>query len=162
LVGEITLPYPHFSAKTVRGKPLHVWTLEGRLDEIKIPTHTSHVYVCIHLNTRTLRGSELLAETLKKIDSFPTVTDERKALGRDFRRTGVRAAWNTLLKNRKEEYFTLATFRTISSSGTYMRSLAEELAKRVGTCGLAFGIHRTKMGTYRKLFGRVGLWTKQF
>ena len=44
LVGNINLPYPHFSSKTVKGKPLHVWTLEGRLDEIEIPSKESTIY----------------------------------------------------------------------------------------------------------------------
>ena len=37
LVGDIELPYPHFSSKTVEGKPLHTWTMEGRLEETKFP-----------------------------------------------------------------------------------------------------------------------------
>ena len=43
-LGKIELPYPIFSSKTVRGKPLHTWTMEGRLSEIEIPTKESEIY----------------------------------------------------------------------------------------------------------------------
>ncbi|MEN9390158.1 MAG: tRNA pseudouridine synthase tRNA pseudouridine55 synthase, partial [Candidatus Parcubacteria bacterium] len=92
--GTITLPYPHFSARTVGGVPLHMHTLSGTLADIDVPTKTSTVYSLQLTKTRTLRGGELLKSILEKINSFPEVTDERKALGRDFRRAEIRARWH--------------------------------------------------------------------
>ena len=145
-VGVIEFPYPKFSSRPVQGKPLHVWTLEGRLGEIKIPTKTSSVYT-LHLEKiETKTGLELHQEILEKINSIPPVTDPRKALGADFRREPIRARWNKLLGSRPTDTFHVATLYCEASSGTYMRTLAEEIAKRVGTYGLAYSITRTKIG----------------
>lgn len=161
LVGTITLPYPHFSSKTVQGKPLHVWAVEKRLNEIEIPKKESRVYklTCTALNTIT--KSELLTIVRSKVDSIPPVTDPRKHLGADFRRTDVRKGWDTIEKDSPGVYQVLR-FTCTASSGTYMRSLAEELAKRLDTCGLALSIHRTKIGRYTPIYGSFGLWTRTF
>jgi len=43
-----------------------------------------------------------------------------------------------------------------------MRSLAEVIAAHLDTTGLAYAIHRTKIGTYRKVPIINGIWTKQY
>ncbi len=86
---------------------------------------------------------------MEKVNSIPEVTDPRKALGNDFRRSDVRKDWNNVLhkEDLPSEYF-IAHFSCTASSGTYMRTLASEIAKQLGTCGLAWSIHRTHIGTY--------------
>ncbi|MCA9355505.1 hypothetical protein KC865_03065 [Candidatus Kaiserbacteria bacterium] len=160
LVGEIELPYPRFSSKTVRGKPLHTWTLEGKLDEIEIPTKTSTVYGLEFLKAETLTREEIYDQARAKIDTIPPVTDLRKAIGNDFRRVDVRADWenfrvNPLLPN---TYFILS-FTCTASSGSYMRSLASVIAKKLNTCGLAWHIHRTKIGVFND---NDKAWRKEF
>lgn len=161
LIGEVTLPYPHFSSKTVKGKPLHVWTLEGRLNEIDIPTKESTIYK-LHL-TRIISKTrvEIYNEVSSKIESIKPVTDEGKALGNDFRRVDVRADWKKFMETGNPiDTFTIAGFTCTASSGTYMRTLAEIIAKQVGTTGLAYHIHRTKIGEYQKLLFNLGFWKK--
>lgn len=149
LVGPIELPYPHFSAKTVQGKPLHVWTLENRLNEIDIPTRLSTIYHLAHSGTETWSRADLVEQALKKINSIPPVTDERKALGNDFRRADVRQDWERILTDDSlPKTYTIANFSCIASSGTYMRTLASIIATRLGTTGLAWSIQRTKIGRY--------------
>ncbi len=162
LIGEIELPYPHFSSKTVKGKPLHVWTLEGRLDEITIPTKASTVFKLTVTNIEKVTGQTIYNTVSQKIETIAPVTDERKALGNDFRRIDVRADWKNFLEHHHDDNFTVATFTCIASSGTYMRTLAEVIAEKCGTVGLAYSIHRTKIGKYRRLFSTIGIWTKQF
>ncbi len=160
LVGEVTLPYPHFSSKTVSGKPLHTWTLEERLHEIEIPTKTSSVYELEFTHSEIKSRNNLYAEARTKIDSIPPVTDLRKALGNDFRRVDVRHDWEILRDNNilPTEY-SIIHFRCVASSGTYMRSLAKVIAEKLGTCGLAWNIHRTKIGTFNYT-GKT--WVKLF
>lgn len=149
LVGNIELPYPRFSAKTVQGKPLHMWTLEGRLNEIEIPTKESTIYSLALDRIETISKEKLVEQALEKINSIPEVTDPRKALGNDFRRVDVRQDWNTILENKKlPEEFQIAHFSCIASSGTYMRTLASIIAGKLDTCGLAWSIHRTNIGIY--------------
>lgn len=149
LIGDIALPYPRFSAKTVRGKPLHMWTLEGRLDEIEIPTRTSTIYSLQHTQTERLSRETICHRARTKIDTIPPVTDERKALGADFRRDDIRADWERIGNDQTlPETYHVATFTAIASSGSYMRSLAALIAARLGSCGLAWHIHRTRIGHY--------------
>lgn len=162
LTGTIELPYPHFSSKTVKGKPLHTWTLEGRLSEIEVPTKRSTVHSLHLVHTRTLTHEEVYKYATEKIETIPKVTDERKAIGNDFRRDDVRSSWKTFYDAHSQEKYTVAKFRCIASSGTYMRTLAEVIAKELGTCGLAFSIHRTKIGVYRHLPFNFGFWKKLF
>ena len=149
IIGEFTFPYPLFSAKTVKGKPLHMWTLEGRLDEIEIPTRTSTIYELVLTDFKILPRQEVAATALQKINSFPEVTDPRKTLGNDFRRSDIRIDWQELAADGTlPTLYTIATFRCVASSGAYMRTLATIIAERLHTTSLAFHIHRTKIGNY--------------
>lgn len=159
--GTLTLPYPSFSSKTVAGKPLHTWTLEGRLDEIDIPTYTNTVYKLELCALNTVPLDELVATARTKIDTLPPVTDVRKAIGNDFRRSDVRASWDAFHALKQRPSYPVAQFRCIAQSGTYMRTLAEEIARRVGTIGLAYSIHRNTIGIYQSLPFGLGLWRKR-
>lgn len=149
VIGELTFPYPLFSAKTVNGKPLHMWTLEGRLNEISIPVRTSTIYELELKNIETKPRQEIVATALQKINTIPEVTDPRKALGNDFRRTDVRADWQDIaIDYSLPPTYTIATFCCICSSGAYMRTLATIIAEKMGTTGLAWHINRTHIGTF--------------
>lgn len=162
LIGTHTLPYPNYSSKTVRGKPLFLWTLEGRLDEIEIPTIKAKVYDIHLLDVRTEKVTDTIGHILQKIELIPPVTEESKALGRDFRRSEIRARWNELKKESAGGSVSIAKFKIIVSSGTYIRSLAPIIAKKLGTTGLAYSIHRSKIGFFKKipLFG--GFWRRSY
>ena len=164
LTGEITLPFPLFSAKTVKGKPLHMWTLENRLDEIQIPIQTSTVYRLKLDKIEQKTRATIYDDALNKINSIIKVTDPRKALGNDFRRVDVRADWqNWLQASNKADVFTITHFTCTASSGTYMRSLAVEIGRKLGNSpSLAFSIHRTKIGKFKPLHIINGFWTKQY
>lgn len=149
LKGDIELPYPHFSAKTVQGKPLHMWTLEDRLDEIEIPRKESTIYSLELIKLETKTRQQVCTEARAKIDTIPPVTDECKALGNDFRRAEVRADWERIKQDTSlPEEYTIAHFYCIASSGTYMRTLAHLIGQKLDTAALAWHIHRTDIGTY--------------
>lgn len=160
-VGEITLPYPQYSSKTIHGKPLHTWALEKKLGEIEIPLKQSRIHRLSFEGVRTISKREVLEAVREKIETIPKVIEERKALGADFRRTDVRDAWNTIDRVGTDNYQVLS-FTCIASSGTYMRSLSEKIAQDLGTRGLAYSIHRTKIGTYFPFTKKFGFWLRQF
>jgi tRNA pseudouridine(55) synthase len=163
LIGPVELPYPHFSSKTVQGKPLHTWAAEGRIDEIKIPTKHSTIYNLRCTALETSPRQEIFTRALSRINSIPPVTELRKALGNDFRREDVRKDWGEFLKTKSpNDVFFIATFSCTASSGTYMRTLAEVIAKQMNTNGLAFSIHRTKIGTFKRLPFIEGIWKKKY
>ncbi len=160
LAGLITLPYPHFSSRTVQGKPLHMWTLENRLHEIEIPTKESTIYELELTKLDTKSRTEIADKARAKIDTIPPVTDLRKALGNDFRRVDVRHDWEQIKNDTAlPDEYTIAHFRCIASSGTYMRSLAEVIAKKLDACGLAWHIHRTKIGVFN---AKTHSWIQEF
>jgi len=44
VLGTHSVPYPAYSSKTVAGKPLFLYALDGTLDSIEIPTHSETIY----------------------------------------------------------------------------------------------------------------------
>lgn len=161
--GEIELPYPHFSSKTVDGKALHTWKLEGRITEVKIPTKKSviHSLSCTKLYTQT--RTEVHSYATTKIETIPPVTELRKAIGNDFRRVDVRKDWQDFIdRGSPTDIFYIGKFTCIASSGTYMRTLSEVIATELGTTGLAYSIHRSKIGRYKKIPLVGGIWKKQY
>lgn len=162
LVGPLSLPYPKFSSRTVKGKPLHMWTLEDRLNEIEIPSADTTIYKLKLNNLRRVSVRELYEAATKKIESIAPVTEESKALGRDFRRSEVRVAWQVWLEHHRDLSVQIATFSCVASSGTYMRSLSEEIGRRLKVSGLAYSIHRSKIGVYHLLPLNLGFWKKKF
>ena len=161
LEGPLALPYPPFSSKTVRGKPLFLWTLEKRLDEIEIPTAATNLYQLAYHGHHTISAPALSTYIRERIDRIPPVTEASKALGEDFRRAPIRAQWQELLQS--EHDYTVLKMSAIVSSGTYIRSLAPHIATLLGTTGLAYSIHRTHIGRYHPFpFTRTGLWYPNF
>ena len=161
--GQITLPYPVFSSKPVRGKPLHTWAVEGRLNEIEIPTATTTIHQLRCTNIETLARDEVYEQAQHKIESIPPVTELRKALGNDFRRSDIRSAWQRWQNDTPADTrFTLAHCRVVCSSGTYVRSLATHIGKLCDTSALAFFIHRTHIGTYHPPGRRLGWWWPRY
>lgn len=163
LTGDIELPYPHFSSKTVEGKPLHTWAIEGRINEISIPTKTSHIYTLELIETRAETRTTVHTTATEKIETIPPVTELRKAIGNDFRRDDIRTDWQHFLaEGSEQDLFYIAKIRCIASSGTYMRSLAHIIGTRLGTSSLAYSIHRTKIGQYTKMPFIGGVWTRKY
>jgi len=144
-----THPYPAFSSKTVDGKPLFMYALEGTLDTITIPEHQEHIYTLshqdtAHIDTKTLR---------ERIDTFlaqvPRTDEPSKALGADFRIDTVRESWDALIAQAKDRHFSILTLRVVCGSGTYMRTLAGRVGEALGTTALALSIRRTRIGKQR-------------
>ncbi len=161
--GTLQLPFPAFSSRTVQGKPLHTWAIEGRLDEIEIPVQTSTIHTLTLTKVETKMRAEVVKDALQKINSIPPVTDSRKALGNDFRRMDIRADWDVFKKGgAPSDRFTIAHFMTTVSSGTYIRSLAPAIGKDLGVPALAFHIHRTTIGHFVPLPIGFGFWRKKF
>lgn len=167
LVGKLSLPYPKFSSKTVQGKPLHMWTLENRLDEIDIPLAETEVYSLKLVDSKLYSAEDVYENSLQKINSLPEVTQESKKLGADFRRKDVRFDWKNWFEYHRGKKVQIATFECVCSSGTYMRSLAEVIGRELGVKdgdvpALAYSIHRDMVGRYHSLPFGLGLWTKRY
>lgn len=164
LIGTHQLPYPHYSSKTVHGKPLFLWTLEGRLNEIEIPTVATTIHKLDLLSVETYTKEKLQRIIEEKISSIPEVTDENKKLGADFRRADIRARWKEIFASvPRDEHAIVLRIRCISGSGAYMRTLAGIIGEKLGSSGLALSIHRTKIGRFKPIpfFPGFGFWRRR-
>lgn len=154
----LSLPYPQYSSKPVQGKPLFRWALEDRLDEVTIPTRSMHVYRFSLERVRTRTLTQLAHFARVKIDTLPKTTEPSKALGADFRRDAVQADWARLAASAPETRVTIAAFRAVVQSGTYIRALAPYLGELLHTPALATHIHRTTVGRFLTLHRSWGVW----
>ncbi|MES2668617.1 MAG: hypothetical protein V4644_02930 [Patescibacteria group bacterium] len=161
LEGTVTLPYPAYSSKTVAGKPLFQYALEGTLGTIEIPTHTETLYRIRHHGTTRIPKAELEEWIADILSRAPRAEEASKELGRDFRQDDIRAAWTALFRSMQRQDFMLLRLCVTAGSGAYMRTLAERIGALLGMPGMALSIRRTKIGTYRTLLGK-GFWTKEY
>ena len=116
-VGKFTQPYPPFSSKAVNGEQLHELARGGRLPE-EMPTKEVEIY-SIHV----LGRSSITADELKR--RIFTAIDLVKG---DFRQAEIRARWNEVLNDDDSNMkFEAIKIRVKCSSGTYMRSLANNI-----------------------------------
>lgn len=161
VTGTHTVPYPTFSSKTVNGKPLFMYALEGRLDTIRIPEHDETVYGIKLLNVEHLPAYELQNRITKTLAEVPRSDEPSKVLGADFRQDVIRAGWRALFDRMSKRDFTILKLRVTCASGTYMRTLASRIAKECKTEGFALSIERTRIGNYTNL-GPFRFWTKRY
>jgi len=138
-IGKISLPLPPYSSYKMKGKPLFAWAREGKLSEIKIPARKTEVY-----NTEFLKSYEIGLEELVK-----TIEWRIDKTSGDFRQDQTKNAWKKLLETNylRSRYIVVKTRFTVSS-GTYIRSIAHELGKRLGGGAILFSLIRTRVGDH--------------
>lgn len=156
-VGTHKRLYPHFSSKTVNGKPLFLHALEGTLDSITIPTHHEHIYRIQLLDVVEISATELQSRIREYLAQVPKTAEPSKKLGADFRIAQVRQGWHAVFEETANRTFHIVKLRVTCGTGTYMRTLASRIAQALGTQGIALSIHRTHIGR----FG-FGFWWKRY
>jgi tRNA pseudouridine(55) synthase len=139
-IGSHSLPYPAFSSKTVGGKSLFMYALEGSINSITIPEHIETIY-----DIKFLGLEEVPLDTIKeRISSLlaraPKSDEPSKQLGADFRIDAVRSSWDVSFEP------VVVKLRVSCGSGAYMRTLAQRIGQALGTEALALSIHRTRIG----------------
>lgn len=138
-VGPYRSPYPLFSSKTVEGKPLFQWTLEG--EEVEAPLQEGTIRSVQFCGMRKIGTDALIRYVGKKIGTLAPVTEESKALGRDFRKKDALASWERIREGR----FPIVKIKVRTSAGVYMRTLAGDIGEKLGTRGLALSIRRIRI-----------------
>lgn len=137
-VGKFSQKYPAFSSKTINGIPLFVHTKEGTLDEEEIPTKD------VEIKNIELTGEKVIS----KYDLSEFIKDSISIVSGDFRQGKISESWNESLKSVNQNEFKIISIKVSCTSGTYMRSLANEIGIRIGVPALALNIRRTKVGDY--------------
>lgn len=133
LPGVHTLPLPVWSAYKLRGRPLHAWAAEGRLDEVVVPIRQMGVRGVAGVTSRSVRAGALAGEVVGRI---------LRVRGA-FRQEAALADWRALAAPLVEVTATLTV-----TSGTYVRSLAEKMGTELGCGCLLVGLCRTRVGPF--------------
>ena len=161
-IGSHSRRYPVYSSKTVNGKPLFLYALEGTLDTISIPEHIETIYKIKQLGSYVLTRSELQTRISELLSSVSRSSEPSKELGADFRQDEVRKRWSEFLSSIPDREFAVIRLRVTCASGAYMRTFAERIGNSLGTTALALSINRTKIGRYIPVSTDFGLWIKTF
>lgn len=138
-MGETTLPLPLYSSPPVGGKPLFQHAQQNSLQAQDTPTRTTTIYSCTLDALNTVISNALqdyLCATIASING-------------DFRQTDILRAWETLLAD--QATLQTITFTVHCSSGTYVRSLVQDLGTQLGTGACIYKLVRTKVGPHTTL-----------
>ena len=131
--GRFIQKYPPYSSKTVNGTPLHELARRDLLPEV-LPEREVEIFSVTEESRGKISASELKREIFGKIDLVKG----------DFRQGLIKARWEDVLNN-PTEVFPIIDLSIKCSSGTYMRSLAEDLGKISGSGAFAVSIVRTEI-----------------
>lgn len=137
LLGEREQTYPPFSSKPVLGKPLYYWAREGKLAEIALPHKMVRVDELTSLEQMSKPKTAVSTEILTRIAQVKG----------DFRQEAIVRDWKEVMDELPNE-LTLVTCRARVSSGTYIRSLCQEIGEKLGCGAIAYTIKRTAIGPY--------------
>lgn len=137
-LGKILQTYPPYSSKPINGVPLFQLAREGKMTESQLPKNNIEIYSHEFLGIREITRDELLSQVKERIE---------KVVG-DFRQQEILSAWHSSILNTPISEFPICSFRISCSSGTYIRRIASDMGKLLGTSSLAWKIKRTKIGDY--------------
>ena len=139
--GRMYQTYPNYSSIYVTSRkgerqPLWKWTKENRLSEIDIPGKDIYIYQLSILRKYNINSDDLYYIIINKLSN--------NTHG-DFRKEYILEEWKNLLlsgKYDKRHLWKIVEIETEVSSGTYIRSLCQQIGEKLNCGGLAFDIDR--------------------
>jgi len=137
--GERNQKYPPFSSKPLEGQPLFVHARKGDISSFELPEHKIEIYSASLMGTKKVTDKELLDDVERSIELVKG----------DFRQERILYLWKDTLRVLYGLSFDVATITICCSSGTYVRSLANELGEQLGVPALALRILRTRVGAFK-------------
>ena len=143
LVGKIYLAVPVYSSYRHEGKPLFAWAKEEADGPPVVPVRRMSV---AQIDVRATGAID--AAALRDI-----VRERIPLVEGDFRQAEILDAWNRVLETEGE--WTTVSLDIHCGSGTYVRSLAHELGRRIGgglsaqAGAMLLDLRRTQVGPWR-------------
>lgn len=134
-IGTFTQKYPPYSSKTVAGRQLHAHAKEG--SRVSLPVHEVVLHRYVDPGMRLVRTEEVLARVERLAG---------KVTG-DFRQKEILGAWRRLAESLPRELPVLTVTLEVGS-GFYVRQLAEDLGRALGTGACLHSLVRTSVGRY--------------
>jgi tRNA pseudouridine55 synthase len=131
--GKFLQDYPAFSSKTVGGKTLFSLAKSGALgDGDARPQKEVEIYKIKILGDEELSPAIVQEDIRKRINLVKG----------DFRQKEILEKWDNFFTENKIEKFETIEIEVHCSSGTYMRSLANTIGKKLGCGAIAWEIER--------------------
>lgn len=137
-IGSFDQEYPPYSSATVSGKPLYYWARAGKIKNIKLPFKRIRVESLEIISEDNLKASNLYKLIEKRVT---------KVEG-EFRQMEILEDWRVFLGKNDKQIFPILNFKISCSSGTYIRSFANNFGNELKIPSLALNIKRTKVGNY--------------
>ena len=137
LIGKYNQKIPTFSSYRIKGKPMYLSAKKGLLEEENQPKVEREIFDLKILKYENISNTKLLKEIKERIG---------KIIKPDFRQDIIIPKYEKLLKAQRE--FLLVTIHSHVSSGTYIRSICDDLGKSLNTGACAFEILRTRSGIH--------------
>lgn len=125
-IGRFEQEYPRYSSKII--------AMESVPDEM--PKREVEIYSLELRNFKAIDSTELLESIVTRIN---------KVKG-NFRQQEIINSWKDNIQDLHQAY-AIASVKCRCSSGTYMRSLADRIGKKMGIPALAYSIRRTSIFT---------------
>lgn len=136
--GTFVQPYPPYSSPRVNGKPLYYWARSNRLSEVAIPEKKVLVQQIALESLHEISFHEIQTRIIDNLTALSPAAG-------DFRQQFILEQWR---EEKSAEQYRIARCRVRCSSGLYVRSLCNEIGKRLESSALALSIRRTEIGPY--------------
>lgn len=137
LEGVVTLPYPPYSSKPVKGKPLFQWAREGKLGDIVMPEKTTKIKSLSLTGTEILAGRDILNYVVKSVSLVEG----------DFRQNEIIKAWQENFCS--SDFYLKAGLDLACTSGTYARALALKIGEELSCTTCLWSLKRTAVGGFK-------------
>jgi tRNA pseudouridine(55) synthase len=143
-VGKWQQEYPPYSSIVVNKKPLWEWSKRGLIDSIKpLPSKEVEIYEFEEIPYNSpIDSYEKLQEKIKTMIYSLSDINQPK-----FRVPEIDSMWNTYFESYKQKLINckpiIKKYRAKVSSGTYIRSLSNQIGNEIGCGAIALDIHRT-------------------
>lgn len=135
LKGRYEQKIPNYSSYKIKGKPMFYYARKGEiLEEIKKAVYIKSVKIS---SVYKISSRKLLKYVVNKTD---------KVKG-DFRQEEIKENWKNFLSNINKNFLVIDLIISCSS-GTYIRSIAEDIGKPFGG-GLLLSLKRTRVGKFK-------------
>ncbi len=136
LKGPYNQEIPPYSSLRIKRKPLFYYARNNQLSDIELPKKMIKINGIEINSIHTITTNRLLKQIRQKI----------KSLKGDFRQEDILKKWEELL-NEESKKFIVADITIACSSGTYIRTIANDLGKSFGGA-LLLNLIRTKVGKF--------------
>lgn len=129
--------YPAFSSYHVDGKPLWWWAKNNKIHEIEIPSKQVTINSLKVMRVYEVEAKDLLEEIEYRVE----------LVSGDFRQKEIIEKWRNHI-NDNSQVFPVLSFEISVTSGTYIRSIAEQIGEWLSLPSIAYRIRRTRVGNF--------------